>query len=69
MENVVKLLKIFVINEYAIKLEEDKQPLFRSIYNLNLVELKTLKTYIKINLANSFIWPSKSLTRAFILFD
>ena len=43
------------MNKYAIKLEEDKQPSFRSIYNLGPVELKTLKTYIKTNLANGLI--------------
>ena len=43
------------INEHAIELEEGKQPPFGSIYSLRPVELKTLKTYIKTNLANSFI--------------
>ena len=57
------------INEHAIELEEDKQPPFRSIYSLGLVELEILKIYIKTNLANSFIWPFKSLVRALILFD
>ena len=51
----MKLLENTKINEYAIKLEEDKQPLFRLIYSLGPVELKTLKIYIKTNLANSFI--------------
>ena len=57
------------INEYAIKLEEGKQPPFGPIYNLGRIELEMLKTYIKANLANSFIRPSKSSARAFILFD
>ena len=57
------------MNEHAIKLEEDKQPSFRPIYNLGLVELETLKTYIKTNLANGFIQPSKSPAKAPILFD
>ena len=43
------------MNKNAIKLEEDKQPPFDLIYSLGLVELETLKTYIKINLANNFI--------------
>ena len=43
------------INEHAIKLEEDKQPLFGPIYSLEPVELEILKTYIKTNLANGFI--------------
>ena len=33
------------------------------------MELETLKAYIKINLANGFIRPSKSPIGAFILFD
>ena len=39
-----------------------------SFYSLSLVELKTLKIYIEINLAKGFIWLSKSLMRALILF-
>ena len=57
------------INEYIIKLEEGKQPLFGLIYSLGPVELEILKTYIKTNLANKFIWPFKSPTKAPILFD
>ena len=56
------------INEYAIKLEKDKQPLFGPIYSLRPIELKTLKTYIKTNLANGFIRPFKSPAEALILF-
>ena len=56
------------IKEHAIKLEEDNQPLYRPIYSLGLRELKTLKTYIKANLANGFIQPSKFHTNALILF-
>ena len=56
------------INEHIIELEESKQPLYRPIYSLDPVELETLKTYIKTNLANGFIQPSKSSTRALILF-
>ena len=65
----MELLENTGINKYAIKLEEDKQPLFRFIYSLGPVELEILKTYIKTNLANGFMWPFKSPTRAFILFD
>ena len=57
------------MNEHAIKLEESKQPSLRLIYSLGLVELETLKTYIKTNLANSFIRPSKSPVRAPIFFN
>ena len=69
VENAAKLLENTKINKHAIKLKEGKQPLFGSIYSLGLVELKTLKTYIKTNLANGYIWPSKFLTKTPILFD
>ena len=55
VENVAKLLENTGINEHAIKLEEGKQPSFGQIYSLGPVELEILKTYIKTNLANSFI--------------
>ena len=57
------------MNKHAIKLEEGKQLLFGPIYSLRPVELETLKIYIKTNLANSFIRPSKSSAGALILFD
>ena len=57
------------MNEHAIKLEEDKQPLFGLIYSLGPIDLETLKTYIETNLANGFIQPSKSPARALIFFD
>ena len=69
MKNIIKLLKNIRINEYAIRLEEEKQLSFDLIYNLKLIKLKILKTYIKTNLANSFIWPFKSFTRVLIFFD
>ena len=68
-ENAAELPENTGINEHAIELEEGKQPPFRPIYSLGLVELETLKTYIETNLANSFIRPSKSLAGASILFD
>ena len=55
-------------NEHVIKLEEGKQPLYRPIYSLGPVELKTFKTYIETNLANGFIQASKSPVDAPILF-
>ena len=54
-ENAAELLENTGMNEHAIKLEEGKQPPFSLIYSLEPVELETLKTYIKINLANGFI--------------
>ena len=68
-ENVVELLENTRINEHAIKLEEGKQPSFRPIYNLGLMELKILKIYIKTNLVNNFIHLFKSPAGVPILFD
>lgn len=56
------------INNHAINLEEGKQPLYGSIYSLGPMELKILKIYIKTNLINGFIHPSKSSASAPILF-
>ena len=55
VENVVEISDNTGMNEHAINLEESKQPPFGPIYSLDIVELIALKTYIKINLANSFI--------------
>ena len=68
-EYAAKFLENIKINKHAIKLKEGKQPPFELIYSLGLVELETLKTYIKTNLANGFIRPFKSPARAPILFD
>ncbi len=57
------------INDYAIKLVDDWQPLYGPIYSLGPVELETLKAYIKNNLASGFIKPFKSPAEALILFD
>ena len=38
------------------------------VSSLGPEELKTLKTYIKINPANGFIWPLKSPIDTFIFF-
>ena len=62
-ENIIKLLNYIGINNYAIKLEKSKQLLFKPIYSFESVELEMLKTYIKINWANSFVQPFKSSTR------
>ena len=50
-KNTAELLEYTRINDHAIKLEKDKQLFFSPIYSLRLIELKTLKTYIKTNLA------------------
>ena len=67
-KSVEMLLEQIGINEHAIKLEEDKQPLSRLIYNIRPIEFKTLRTYIEINLANGFIRSSKSLAGIPIVF-
>ena len=69
VEYAVELPENTKMNKYAIKLEEGKQLFFGPIYSLGPVELETLKTYIKINLANGFIQLSKSPAGAPILFD
>ena len=65
----MELAKNIGINKHGIKLEKGKQPPYRPIYSLELVELKTLKTYIKTHLKTGFIWPFKSLAGIPILFD
>ena len=57
------------MNEHAIELINEKQPLYESIYALSLVELETLKIYIKTHLKTGFIQLYKSPTRAPIFFD
>ena len=57
------------MKDYVIELEKDKQPFFDPIYSLGLVELETLKIYIKTNLVNSFIRLFKFSIKAPILFD
>lgn len=54
-KSVVVLPNCLDINKYIIKLEPDKQPLYKPIYNLGPVDLKTFKTYIEANLVNKFI--------------
>ena len=68
-ENAAEVPENTGMNGHAIKLEEGKQPLFGPIYSLGPIKLETLKTYIKTNLANSFIQPSKSSAGVPILFD
>jgi hypothetical protein len=51
-----------------IDLEEGWRPPFGAIYNLSQDELTTLCEYINENLENGFIWHSKSIVGASILF-
>ncbi len=57
------------INNHAIELMDNRQPSYGPIYSLGPVELETLKVYIENNLANGFIKPSKSPTKAPIFFN
>lgn len=68
-KSAVILSEYTKINTYTMDLEKGKQPSYGLIYSLKPIKLKTLKTYIKTNLANSFIQLFKSLTGTPILFD
>lgn len=68
-KNAAKLLEYTRITNHVSKLKEDKQSPFGLIYNLRLMKFKTLKTYIKVNLANGFLQSFKSPARASIFFD
>lgn len=54
-KKALMLVEITKLNQYTIELDKSQQLFYRLIYSLGLVKFKTLKTYIKINLNNSFI--------------
>ena len=56
-------------NEHAIDLKDGKQPLYRPINSLGLIELEILKTYIKTYLKSKFIRLFQSSASVSILFD
>ncbi len=64
----LEFLEYTKINNYTIKLIDNQQPLYSSIYNLGSVKLEILKVYIENNLANSFIKLFKSLVRTLIFY-
>lgn len=68
-ELAVELPEYMEINNHIINLIDGKQLVYGLIYSPQLVELETLKTYIKTKLVNGFITPFKSLVNALILFD
>ena len=68
LDQAFKFLKHSKINNYTIELVDGQQPLYGLIYSLKLIELEILKAYIKINLVNKFIKPSKLSTSAPIIF-
>lgn len=63
------MLEQINLNDYIIKLKNDKQLFYKLIYSLNLVKLKILKTYIKTYLKTRFIHLFKSTSVATILFN
>ena len=65
----VELSKYTRINNHTIELVDDRQPLYGLIYSQESIELETLKAYIKNNLTNSFMRPSKSLAEVPIFFN
>ena len=69
MDLAIELLKNISMNKHAIELIDGKQLPYEPIYAFCLVELETLKTYIKIYKKTGLIQPSKSLAGIPILFD
>ena len=67
-DSIAELLEHTRINDHSINLLDNKQPLYSPIYGLGPIELEMLKTYIKVNLASSFIRSSKFFTSNQILF-
>ena len=67
-DSAAELPEYTKINDYSINLLNNKQSPYGLIYSLELMELKTLKTYIKANLASGFIKPSKFPSSTPILF-
>ena len=54
-EKALVLPKRIKLNEHAINLEDGKQLPYGPIYSLGLIELETLKIYIKTHLKTGFI--------------
>ena len=54
--------------DLTIELINDKQPLFGPIYNLFKTELEVIHEYMNEILAKKFIQPSKSPSKALVLF-
>ncbi len=52
---MIELLKNNSMNEQIMKLVEDKQLSYRSIYNLKPIELETFKIFIETYLKTRFI--------------
>lgn len=63
-----ELLEHTSINNHPIKLIKGQQSSYGPIYSLEPIEIKTLKPYIKSNLANRFIRLFKCPAGVLILF-
>ena len=68
-ELILELPEHTGINNHTMELVDNKQQSYGPIYSLKPIELETLKTSIKTNLANNFIRPSKFSIGASIFFD
>lgn len=68
LDSVIELLKYTRINNYLINLLNAKQPFYNPINSLKLVELETLKIYIKPNLVRNLIKLPKFFANTSILF-
>ena len=68
LDSGAKLLEHTGINDHLINLLDNKQSHYGPIYSVGPVELETVKTYIKANLASGFIRLSKSHASAPIIF-
>ncbi len=65
----IKCPKYIGTNHYTIELVNHKKPIYYPISDLGLMELELLKAFIKNNLPNGFIWPSKFAARVFFTFN
>ena len=65
----IELLENTRVYNHTIEQVDDRQPRYGLTYSLGPMQLEILKAYIKNNLANSFIVPSKFPAKASIFFD
>lgn len=67
-KSAAKLSNRSDISKHTINLEPSNQPIYKQIYSLGPVELKTLKTYIKTKMTNRFIKLYKFVIGALTFF-
>ena len=68
-KNIIEFLKYISIYNYIIKLKRCNQLFLIAIYNIKIIKLEILKTCIKINLINNFIWFFKLFAKIIIFFN